>query len=241
MKPLAGKRILVGRARPNASALAESLRNLGADVIEAPLIGVEVLKENFPGLLPFSHFEGEVFASAEAVESWLECASELERHALGASWLFAVGRKTTEALRHHGFEPAHATEGLCLVELQSWKPALQGRNVQVFTAEDGQSGIVNDLRSIGANVQALAIYRVSQVWPNIAGWNFDAVVLPSSTSARAVLSHPALRNVPAAAIGPRTVKAARESGAREVIMSPNDSVESLVKTVCQMVHQYVRS
>ena len=40
-RPLHGRRVVVTRARPQASGLAATLRGLGAEVIEAPAIRIE--------------------------------------------------------------------------------------------------------------------------------------------------------------------------------------------------------
>ena len=40
-RPLAGKRIVITRARPQASALAQTIEELGAEVIEFPTIEIE--------------------------------------------------------------------------------------------------------------------------------------------------------------------------------------------------------
>jgi cob(I)alamin adenosyltransferase len=71
----------------------------------------------------------------------------------------------------------------------------------------------------------------------------DAVVLASSSCARAVLGGPlgdALRDVPTVVIGPYTEAAARDAGARAIRRAPRDDIAALVDTVVALTGERAR-
>src|ERR1700676_5730412 len=70
--PLAGTRILVGRARHQAGSLSASLRSLGASVIEIPFIEIRKPQSYQPldeALKNMGNYDWLIFTSANGVEA----------------------------------------------------------------------------------------------------------------------------------------------------------------------------
>lgn len=103
-RPLFGKRVVVTRTRPQASALSEQLRELGAEVLEIPTIRI------VPRALPAeataqlgtlsAHHDWIVFTSPNAVDHFFAAffAAQPDLRALGAVKIAAVGPATAAKL-----------------------------------------------------------------------------------------------------------------------------------------------
>jgi uroporphyrinogen III methyltransferase/synthase len=99
--PLAGKRIAVTRARVQASSLARRLRELGAEVVQAPAIKVRPL----PGRpLDPRAYDLVCLTSPNGVRFLFERieAAGLDARALARSTVAAIGPGTAAALAEHG-------------------------------------------------------------------------------------------------------------------------------------------
>jgi uroporphyrinogen III methyltransferase/synthase len=108
----------------------------------------------------------------------------------------------------------------------SWRERrpLAGRRVVVARARPAESQIARDLRRMGAEVSESPQATVPlPIKP-------DAVVLPSSSAATALLesASPDILAARMVALGPRTAEAARALGATSVICSAKDTVASAI-------------
>jgi uroporphyrinogen III methyltransferase/synthase len=106
--PLFGKRILVTRAREQASALSDRLRSLGAEPIEFPTIRIEPPADNYAALdavlAGLDGYNWVVFTSANGVLhtfARLEAAGH-DARAFGTAKVAAIGPATETALRERG-------------------------------------------------------------------------------------------------------------------------------------------
>jgi uroporphyrinogen III methyltransferase / synthase len=104
--PLFGRRIVVTRARAAASAFADELRRLGAEVIEFPTIetvppsSYTALDRAIEGI---DRFDWLIFTSATGVDAFIERLKVLGRdiRATGRASIAAIGPATAERLREH--------------------------------------------------------------------------------------------------------------------------------------------
>lgn len=233
---LAGRRLLVARARPGRSAIATKLRALGAEVLEVPKVEAVPLNGTShikTALARIHEFRGIVFGCAAGVDAVIPHA----HHALDVP-VIAVGAAAAQALSRHGITSAVSVRGACREALHEHSVLFQEGPFLLVTAEDGRPNLRNELTKIGAVVEAVAAYRYVHRMPNLPLPPIDLVVLPSSSAARTVLSGDfgeALRGVPMAAIGPQTEEAARHCGAQSVVRAEEDSVASLVSLAVSMV------
>ena len=103
--PLTGATVMVTRARRQASRLSSRLRQLGAEVIEAPTIDILPVDEWTSvdaALGQIERYDVIAFTSVNGVEFFAEAMSRhgLDARALHASTIAAIGPATADALRH---------------------------------------------------------------------------------------------------------------------------------------------
>lgn len=228
---LLGRRVAVTRGTGGEDALGARLRQLGAEVLEAPSISIappRSLAELDAALLGLDAVAWIVFASANAVERTAARANELglPRAALARPRLAAVGRATAarlEALvRAPDVVPAEARGEALAAALAG---EVRGRRVLVPRAEEGRPELVDGLLRAGAEVVAPAAYRTVPAPPEalaplaaaLEEGTVDAVVFASPSAARSVVAalgarSELLRGAVLAAIGPTTAAELRSLG-----------------------------
>lgn len=233
-RPLAGRRVLVGRARPGRSQLTARLTALGAEVVEAPDVSVAPPAD----WTPFTHalealnlVDAIVFASAEAVTATVAQLGALGRDLRSLPWLpfVAVGLPTAEALRRHGLVPAIVAPGACADALAGHAALASGR-LLVLADDSGRPQLAAELRALGARVDVVAVYRHALSWPRLRDLQFDLVIAPSSSAAQHLADGPygaELRAQRWLAMGPLTEAAAQKLGVRTIQRAASDDVASL--------------
>ena len=159
--PLAGRRVVVTRSRAQASGLATRLMELGADVIEAPVIAIrphyeQILTDDRVG----SRWDWIVFTSQNAVDVFFTALLDAGRdaRALGTTKLAVVGDATAAALRARGliadFVPSRATGERLAAEL----PRVQGARIYLPLSSLSDSHLADGLRARGAHVERVDAY-----------------------------------------------------------------------------------
>ena len=151
-RPLHGRRVLVTRARAQASGLAARLEALGADVLQTPAIRIEPLPFDAPGL---AGYDLVVPTSANGAERLL--AGDVR--ALHGVTVAAIGPATAAAVQARGIVPdlvpAEAVSEALLAALGD----VAGRRVLIATAVGARDVLPAGLRERGAAVDVLHLYR----------------------------------------------------------------------------------
>jgi uroporphyrinogen III methyltransferase/synthase len=233
-KRLHGCRILVARARPGVSKIASQLRELGAEVIEAPGISVAPLedKSSLTDAISGREYDAFIFGCAPAVEmAWPEI--QLQGVPDEVQWI-AVGEQARTALARVGAQNVIGCPGSCGEALSAVADHLRGRRALLITSNQGRPVLVEQLSAIGVKVSVVAAYRVQHCFSALdRDPVFDLVVAPSSSAADLILSRAqtALRQTPFATMGPSSTAAARRGGVLDVTEAPHDDVESLIGCV----------
>jgi uroporphyrinogen III methyltransferase/synthase len=224
-RPLFGKRVVVTRAREQASALAEKLAALGAEVIELPTI--EVVGE--PVDVDPSAYDWVVFTSANAVAVVMETLRDAR--AFGAAKVAVVGSATAEALRSSGVVADLVPERFVAEGLVEAFPSGSGR-VLVPQAADARPVLAEGLRGKGWDVDVVVAYRTERV-PVDAAPVADAVTFTSSSTVRNYVEAVGLDGVSpvVACIGPVTAQTAEELGLRVDVVAEVATVDGLVDAV----------
>jgi uroporphyrinogen III methyltransferase/synthase len=230
---IAGRRILVARARPGASELAARLRALGAQVVEAPDVAVAPLRQfaALDGALDSTaqnaadrRFDAVVFGCAAGVDA------ALARGRAIAVPVVAIGKQADARLRATGSAPRLFVPGACRDAVGAQAALLAGRLLLV-TDEEGRPSLAAELRALGATVEVVPAYRTVRRWPADARGPFDLIVVPSSSAARAVFggdAGAALRDARTIALGPQAAAAARALGATRVELAATDTIDAAV-------------
>jgi uroporphyrinogen-III synthase len=162
---LAGKTILVTRARQQAGQLSEKLRALGAEVVEIPTIGVappESYAELDRALGNLSQYQWLIATSANGVTA-LACRLELLGVGVGDFGhlkVAAVGSATAQALLEMGLEVAVTpTEYVAESLLEALGDQVCGQRVLLARAAVARDVIPDELRARGATVDVVDAYR----------------------------------------------------------------------------------
>src|SRR6202521_1012160 len=113
-RPLAGKRVLVTRAREHAAALSDRLRKLGAIPVEFPIIRIappldwQALDDALRHLCgaTFAYYDWLIFTSVNGVESVFGRLNEfgLALPIAGVTRVAAIGPATAAALARYGVQ-----------------------------------------------------------------------------------------------------------------------------------------
>ena len=231
--PLAGKRVVVTRAREQASEFAEKLRTRGAEPVEFPLIRIVPPAEGYAALddalIRAGTYDWVCFASAPAVHAFCDRLMHAgkDARALATARIAAVGPATSAALAARGliadFQPQATTGAGLGAEL----PGEVGENnILVPRAKEGDEGLIEALTARGAVVDAATAYEnvldgvgADEVRQRLLSGTVDAVTFTSSSTVKnfvAALDGAALpASVTVACIGPSTAKTAREMLGRE--------------------------
>lgn len=163
--PLAGKRILVTRARSQAGRLSEELRKLGAEPMEIPAIEI-VPPESFEALDAvlgnLARFDWLIVTSTNAVRAIQERCEKLGVAAEKFSHLkvAAIGATTARALEEAGLSVAVTPKeyvGESLVEALANRA--DGARVLIVRAAVARDVIPDALAGRGARVEVVEAYR----------------------------------------------------------------------------------
>lgn len=224
-RPLLGWRVVVTRARAQASSLAEALAAAGALPVEVPTIeirppadGGDALRR---ALSDVAHFDWIAFTSANAVERVV--AEVHDVRGLAGPRIAAIGRGTAEALAARGIvadlvPPVARGEEL----VAAFGPALTGAGgrprVLLPQASAARDVLAAGLEAQGYDVRTVVAYETITAEISDRGRGevrgADAVTFASGSSVRGLVDLVGVSGVPpvVATIGPVTTAAALEAG-----------------------------
>ena len=229
-RPLHGRRVAVTRARPQASVLRARLEELGAAVVEAPVIRIEPLPFDPPDMASFDVL---VLTSANGVERVLPA----DVRALAGVTVAAIGAATSEALAARGIVadvvPERAVGEALLEELGD----VSGKRVLVAAAEGARDVLPEGLAAGGAEVTVLRTYRtVPEPVDAAEVLAADLVTFTSSSTVAnliAALDGAGISRLRAVSIGPVTSASLREAGIEPVAEADPHDVSGLVRAVVE--------
>jgi uroporphyrinogen III methyltransferase / synthase len=193
-RPLHGRRIVVTRARAQASGLAGTLRDLGAEVVELPAIRIEPRIESeevrraVESLRDYSlvcltspngvrllfeavgggHSAGKDRPAAAGEAGAGQGAGRLDARALAGATVAAIGPGTARALAGHGIAADVVPERFvaeALVEALAGVE-VEGRRVLVARAAEARDVLPDALRERGAEVDVIALYETVREKPS---------------------------------------------------------------------------
>lgn len=247
-RPLFGRRILVTRARAQASTLSGRLTAQGAEVVETPAIHIEPLDQAplREALAQLSSYGWAIFTSQNAVAWFWEGLRSipLDARALAGIKLAAIGPATASALLDHGLAvdvvPARfVAEGL--LDVLGSRQDIRGARVLYATAEGARDVLPAGLREMGARVDVVPLYRsvpsrdgAPELRARLEQGEIDLVTLTSASSVDGYVGAvgvDAARRVPAASIGPITTEAARRAGLTVTVEAEVSTIDGLVDAI----------
>jgi len=243
-RPLHGRRVVVTRARAQASGLAGTLAGLGAEVVELPAIRIEPLIES-----------PEVAAAVEAIHSYaLICltspngvrllfealaARGLDARALAGATIAAIGPGTARELRARSViadivPPRSIAESL----IESLREVeVTERPVLIARAREARDVLPEALAERGAAVDVVALYETvrEEVEPAVveAARGADYVTFTSSSTVRNYLEAVGsmggeIGGPRVVSIGPVTSETARELGLEVAVEAERHDPDGLL-------------
>jgi uroporphyrinogen III methyltransferase / synthase len=231
-RPLAGRRIVITRAREQAGELVQALTALGAEVVAAPAIRIEPLVDLEPLRVALSHIERYrwiVFTSQNSVQIVLDKlpAWGYASNCLAKVRVAAIGPATGDALAARGVPVALFPQGYVaesLVEALAVQGDLRGARVLIPQAEVARDTLAEGLRKLGATVDAIPVYRTvpalgdgAALAQEILAGRIDAITFTSSSTVHSFVQAVGAEvaksdRYRAAVIGPITAATARGYG-----------------------------
>jgi len=165
--PLFGKRIVVTRSRGQAAKFAHNLSNLGAAVLEIPVLKYEAPdhKEAFvDALLALNAYDWLVFTSANGVATFFELFfrqfSDLRD--LGGAKIAAVGPATAAKVREFHLQvdlmPEEAI-GRKIAEAFAKHSSIENTKICLLRAQKANPDLPRGLEELGAIVDDVALYK----------------------------------------------------------------------------------
>ena len=250
-KQLFGRRIIVTRARAQASGFAECLESYGAEVIQFPTIETQPIPDNAAldrAIAQLATYNWVIFTSVNAVEYFYCHVREngKDTRSLGNARICAVGQKTVAALDqigiHADYVPSQYRGAVLAAELEGVK----GQKVLLPRASIAADDLPNGLRDRGAIVDVIPIYETVKAGAegrealeaDLRNGRIDMVTFTSSSTVTNFLemfdsppSAALLNQVHIAVIGPSTEATVKAHGFTADIVAQQASVESLAEEI----------
>ena len=163
--PLAGLRILVGRARHQAGALSSGLRELGATVVEIPFIEIRKPRSYKPldsALKNLYEYDWLILTSVNGVDAMWERLRKLHltRKHLKQLKVVAIGPATSKAIETRGVKVNVVPEEYVAESVvKSLRKQVAGKRVLLARAKVARDVIPRELTKVGAQVDVVEAYE----------------------------------------------------------------------------------
>jgi uroporphyrinogen III methyltransferase/synthase len=244
-RPLHGKKVVVTRARAQASELARQLDALGAEPIELPAIRIEPRidsKEVRTAVESLHTYALVCVTSPNGARLLYEAmaAQGRDSRALANASVAAIGSGTEAALAAGGILADIVPERFVAEELveELNKLELNGKPVLIARAAEGRELLPDALRKRGAKVDEVALYETVAETPDPEALerakDADFITFTSSSTVRNFLAASA-NGVPDGAkvvsIGPITSETAREAGLTVDVEAERHDISGLVEAL----------
>lgn len=254
-RPLFGKRVLVTRARSQASRLVSKLSDLGAEVFEYPAIEIVPVRDPAPldeALRNIADYDWMMFTSSNAVRGVAARMQEMgiDSRALNHLKFGVIGPSTAKALLQIGFiTDAIPNDYMAssMVELLNEK-GIVPKNVLLPRSEIGRETLAIGLREMGSEVNEVTAYSTETPKDTgelaVAAYKegIDFTTFTSSSTVRNLVElvggSPDLINTGKnVMIGPITAETARELKVNVDVQATEQSINGLVKAITQLASE----
>jgi uroporphyrinogen III methyltransferase/synthase len=252
--PLFGKRIVVTRAREQASGFLESLVTLGADCIEFPTIEI-VPPERWNALdraiQNIETYNWLLFTSPNGVKYFLNRLAAVRKDVrdLKGVRIGAIGPKTAERWHELGIRldlmPDEYRAEAIVEALKVWQ--IKGARILLPRAAQARETLPEELRKMGAHVDVVSAYQTvkpeydtEKVRKMLKNGTIHMVTFTSSSTVLNFVDmfdvdHDRLvewmRAVAVACIGPITAKTAQMKGFKVDLIAPEYTIDSLRESI----------
>ncbi len=249
-KLLFGKKVLVTRAREQASVLTDGLKKLGAHCIEAPAIKIVPPESYGPlddAIGGLSQYQWLIFTSANGVEHFFGrlAAAGLDTRAISAK-VAAIGSQTAARLKNYGITadiiPAEfRAEGIVEALVDYIKP---GMKILIPRALIARDILPEKLTELGACVNVVPAYRTiagdtngQELAAKLEQGEIELVTFTSSSTVTNLLgllgSNGAklIAKAKVACIGPITADTCIEHGIKPTVIAEEYTIKGLIEVI----------
>lgn len=251
-KPLWGKKIVVTRARAQASVLVDKITDLGGEAIEFPSITIkpwENLGPLYKALKGIEHYNWILFTSVNAVDIFFEALKNqgIDIRDLKGIKIGAIGTVTSARIMARGLKVDVVPDEFVA---ESLVQALTGKInrgdwVLLPRARGARSILPEALKNIGASVNEVIIYEAianrdvgQEVLASIKSGQIDYITFTSSSTVSNFVNIIGWENVglinrrsKIACIGPITARTAGEHGLKTDIQAERYTIDGLVEAI----------
>ena len=248
---LAGKHIVVTRAREQAGGWEDLLRQYGAEPIAYPCIAIAPLGDftELDDCLSNLHdFDWLALSSGNAVRAVAERARELAAlPSLKRVRVAALGPVTEAEARVHLGRGADFVPAAFSAEALARELPLGARSRILLPQSDlADERTAAIMRTRGAEVRAVVAYRTvagsggADLPAMLAGDKIDALTFASPSAVRFFRQRcraPAALELPALCVGERTARAAASEGFRRVITPPTFGLRAMIAAYAEYCAQ----
>jgi len=251
-RPLLGKKIVVTRARQQASGFKQKLAALGACVLECPTIEVVPLSDYsllHQALANLEFYDWLIFTSVNGVKYfWQELRkANMDARSLGGLLVAAIGPATAQELQKVGIYPDFVPSKYVAEEVVSGllKLGIKGKRVLIPRAKKAREVLPEELNKAGARVDILPVYetRLGQgKKEELLSWikegEMDLVTFTSSSTVENFfhligdeVSREELAKLNFASIGPITSNTLKKFGFTPQVEAKEYTIDGLLEAI----------
>lgn len=251
-RPLFGKRILVTRARAQASLFVSRLEEFGASTVEFPTIETvdpESWDDLDSGIDNAGSYDWLIFTSVNGLLYLLKRLKETGRdiRQLAGPKVCAIGKKTAEAVESLGIRVSLVPDEFRAEGILKSIGDVKDKRILIPCAEEAREVLPKVLSEKGAKVDLVTAYRTvrpdtrkEEVYEMIKGGSISMVTFTSSSTVSNFVSmfseselNEIKKRIKVASIGPITSDTAKEFGFKIDVEPSEHTIDELVKSIVE--------
>jgi uroporphyrinogen III methyltransferase/synthase len=251
-RALSGRRVVVTRARAQASAFTRALEALGAEAIEFPTIEIappESYRELDNAISNIESYDWIIFTSVNGVDFFSARLKGPKVALNGKLRAAAIGPETAKAVEALGLRPEVVPEEYrAEAILGKLRPVeMRGRRVLVPRAAEARDVLIRTLRDWGAHVDVVEAYRTvapksdpAPLRARFGAGEIDVTTFTSSSTVKnfGTIFGPAdlprlLAQTAVACIGPITEETAKGLGIRVDVVAKDYTIVGLTDAIVE--------
>jgi len=255
-RPLFGRRIVITRSQGQSSQLVSSLTELGAEILEIPVIKIVLPEDIGPlkdAILGIANYDWLVFTSPNGVEHFFKWFFETygDIRAIGGCQIAAVGSSTAAKLKRLHLKvdlmPDEFT-ALGVANAFQQHQSIDNLNVCLLRAQVANPELPKVLNEMGGIVDDIPVYKTvpETVDRNNAATRLvedGADLLTFTSGSTAVNFHARFdllktvkqHDLQVVSIGPETTRVLRELGVEPAVEASPHNIDGMVKAILDTV------
>jgi uroporphyrinogen III methyltransferase / synthase len=251
-RPLFGKRIIITRARKQASDVVKKLSALGAQCLEYPVIRIALPEDTTlldAAVRNIHTYDWLVFTSVNAVDAFFLRMTALDRdtRALGHIKTAAIGPATADRMRCNGLKADIVPESYVAESVvDAFKDQdVAGKRILLPRAADARPVLPVELSKMGARVEEITAYHTvpdtNAIDSLVTGLREKTIDMVTFTSSSTVTNFTSLlpenefnelvSGLKVAAIGPITAETAANNGFKVDITADTYTIDGLCDAI----------